>query len=140
MNFTDPGPRGHHLDSPRLGSLEGRGRAKNSPSLQHLLRSFISLFVAGTRYELHGSRPHYPSRTAYFSLIVLFIFFFFCYPREMLLRIPAGGAAGYVGLALFNGPYPLKPSGVSGAGVTGGGSGSRDAAHLSDPPSAAGRV
>jgi len=30
-----------------------------------------------------------------------------------------------VGLALFNGPYPLKPSGVSGAGVTGGGSGSR---------------
>jgi len=58
----------------------------------------------------------------------------------MLLRIPAGETAGYVGLALFNGPYPLKPSGVSGAGVTGDGSESRASARLSDPPPAAGRV
>jgi len=57
----------------------------------------------------------------------------------MLLRIPAGGTAGYVGLALFNGPYPLQPSGVSGAGVTVGGSGSRVAARLSDPPPPQGR-
>jgi len=58
----------------------------------------------------------------------------------MLLRIPAEGTADYVGLALFNGPYSLQPSGVSGAGITEGGSGSRASARLSDPPSAAGRV
>jgi len=33
---------------------------------------------------------------------------FFGYPREMLLRIPAGGTAGYVGLALFKGYSTLK--------------------------------
>jgi len=43
--------------------------------------------------------------------------------------------AGYVGLTLFNGLYPLKPLAVSGAGVTRVG---RDlaSAQLSDPPSA----
>jgi len=68
------------------------------------------------------------------------LFFFFGYPREMLLRIPAGGTAGYVELALFNEPYPLKPSEVSGTGVTGGGSESGASVRLSDPPPAAGRV
>jgi len=47
--------------------------------------------------------------------------------------------ASYVGLTLFNGSYSLKLLGVSGTGVTEGGSGSRATTQLSDPPSAAGR-
>jgi len=43
-----------------------------------------------------------------------YFFFFFYYAGEMLLRIPCPeGRAGYVGLALFNGPYPLKLQRVS---------------------------
>jgi len=40
-------------------------------------------------------------------------FFFFGNPKQMHLRIPCPGK-GYVGLALFNGLYPLKLQGVSG--------------------------
>jgi len=64
------------------------------------------------------------------------LFFFFGYPRKMQLRIPDlcgpnRSGASYVGLALFNGPYPLKPSGVSGSGVTRVG---RDLEQLHDYP------
>jgi len=69
-----------------------------------------------------------------------FFFLFFWLPRgNAFTHTGRGDSAGYVGLTLFNGYYPLKPLGVSGAGITEGGSGSRTAARLTDPPSAAGR-
>jgi len=67
-------------------------------------------------------------------------FFFLWLPDgNAVTHTGSGMEADDVGLALFNGPYPLKPSRVSGAGVTRAG---RDLGHLHvphDPPSVAGR-
>jgi len=59
-------------------------------------------------------------------------FFFFFLPRGNAVTHPRPfGRAGYVGLALFNGPYPLKPLGMSGSGVMRAG---RDLEQLHDYP------